>query len=339
MLELIKKYVSVPAVSGDEKALRDMILSDISDFAEVNVDNMGNIIAFKKGKNRAKVKLMIDAHLDEIGLIITGIDESGYLRFAKVGGIDNKVLFGRRVKIGDITGVVGGCPVHLLDADARKKVQKHDSLAIDIGAKDKADAEKYVKIGDTAVFETDCFDMGNKFAARALDDRLGCAVLVSLIRSELQYDMYFTFTVQEELGCRGAKVAAYTVSPQSAIVVEATTAADVHGVLEEDKVCKLGEGAAVSFMDNGTVYDKDYYNAALCLAQQNGIKAQPKSAVAGGNNASKIHLTKSGVRTLAVSLPCRYIHSAYCVADKNDITAVYDLVKLASEKIASGELD
>ena len=336
LIRLVERYVEIPAVSGAERPLREQILKDLSGCCDCRVDPLGNILAVKKGANAAKVSVLLDAHMDEVGLIVTGVTERGFVRFAKVGGIDDRVLFGRRVRIGDVTGVLGGTPVHLLDEKARKKVHKADDLLIDIGAKDRQDALQYIKPGDTAVFDTGFLRLGGQIAARALDDRVGCAVLVQLLRSEIPYDLQVSFTVQEEVGCRGAAAAAFTVAPQAAIAVEATTAADIHGVPEEQRVCSLGGGAVVSFMDGGTVYDRAYYQAALELAGQRGIAAQPKQAVAGGNNAGAIHKSRGGVRTLALSLPCRYIHSGLCVADQRDIQSLYDLTVAAAGQIASG---
>ena len=339
MIELLKKYCNIASPSGSEEKMREAIINDVKDFAdEYSVDNLGNLIVFKKGKKTPIKKVMLDAHMDEIGFMITGIDEDGYLRFGNLGGIDGKVLFGKRVKIGNLCGVIGGAPVHLLAADERKKVQKNDNLRIDIGAKDKADALSKVKIGDTAVFDTDFCDMGEKIAARGLDDKVGCAVMVKLIQSDLEYDTYFSFSVQEEIGCRGATVTSYSVAPDCAITVESTTAADLYGVPEDKTVCCLGKGAALSLMDNGTLYDKEVIHKVLKTAEESGISAQLKTAVAGGTNASVIHKSRSGVKTVNIALPCRYIHSAYCVAAKSDIESLYQLVKSTAEMQACGNL-
>lgn len=337
MLDLIKKYSQLPGPSGNEQAVRNAIIEDIKDYAsDIKTDALGNLIVFKKGKNPAKVKLMVDAHMDEVGFIITGITNDGYLRFETVGGIDSKVLLSRQVKIGDITGVIGGCAVHLLEKEQRSKVVKTNKMVIDIGAKSKQQALKYVNIGDTAVFDTDFKKLGGKIATKALDDRFGCAILTKLIQSDLKYDCYFTFTVQEEVGCRGAATAAYQLEPEVAITVEATTASDIASTPDDKKVCSQGSGAVISFMDNGTIYDKQLYIATFKVAKENNIKVQPKAAIAGSNNSSIIHKTKGGIRTLSVSLPCRYIHSGYCVADVNDIDEVFNIVKIMAEEIAGG---
>ncbi len=340
MFELLKKYSNTPSPSGAEEILRTEILKDIEGFVdEVSVDNLGNIIAFKKGKKTPAKKIMLDAHMDEVGFMVVNIDDNGYLKFNTLGGIDAKVIFGKRVKFeNDIYGVIGGAPVHLLDADSRKKVQKSDNLYIDIGAKSKQEAMQKVKIGDVAVFDTKFEDLGNKIAARGLDDKVGCAIMVDLIKSDLEYDTYFSFSVQEEIGCRGATVTSYSIAPDCAITVEATTAADLFGVPDDKTVCVLGAGAALSLMDNGTLYDKNLVHNVLALAKENGIAAQLKTAVAGGTNASAIHKSRNGVKTINIALPTRYIHSAYCVAHKDDITALRKLVEVTAQQLANGEI-
>ena len=335
MTELLKQLCLLDAVSGDEGAVREFVISQIKDCCEYSVDNLGNIIAFKKGKKTAQKKVLIDAHLDEVGLIITHIEKDGFLRFKTVGGIDTSALMLRRVLInGKTLGVIGSKAVHLCSSDERKKLPDTDSLYIDIGASSLEEAQSALRVGDCAVMCSDFTVCGDKVLSKALDDRVGCLVLIELLKQDADYDFYATFSVEEEVGLRGARVAAYTVNPDSAIVIDGTTAADIAGVPESKKVCRLGAGAVVSFMDTATSYDREYYAAAL----NSGIKAQSKCAVAGGNNAGSIHLSRSGVRTLAVSVPCRYIHSAGSVADMRDIDAVLNLVKYMTEKIAGGNL-
>lgn len=332
MLEALRELCALNSVSGDEGSVRNFIISKIDGKAEWHTDNLGNIIVFKKGKNRSKVKLLADAHMDEVGLIISSVTEDGFLKFHTVGGIDTSVLMFRRVKIGDIYGVISGRPIHLLAADERKKLPSADSLYIDIGAKSREEALKYVSLGDRAVICGDYRKMGDKIKSKAIDDRAGCAVLLALLTEDSEYDFYASFTVQEEVGLRGAKAAAFSVAPDAAIVLEATTAADIAGVDSAHRVCVLGKGPAVSFMDRATVYDRDYYNAALA----SGIKCQPKAAVAGGNNSGSVHLSRSGVRTLAISVPCRYIHSPSCVADRGDMENALSLARYMINGICGG---
>ena len=334
MLDILRELTALDGVSGEEDAVRDYIISKIEGYCEYKIDPLGSIIAFKKGKNRSAKRLMVDAHTDEVGLIITSVTADGFLGFSAVGGIDTAVLMFRRVRIGNVNGVITGKPIHLVSGEERKKLPKADSLYIDIGASSKEEALRLVRIGDRAVICGEYTQMGNKIKAKAIDDRAGCAILISLITNESDYDFYATFSVQEEVGLRGAKAAAFTVAPDSAIVLEATTAADIAGVEDSKRVCVLGEGPAVSFMDRSTVYDRAYYNAAL----KSGIKCQPKAAVAGGNNSGAVHLSRGGVRTLAISVPCRYIHSPSCVADKEDIENAARLAQYMINGICSGEI-
>lgn len=335
MKELLKELCMLDGASGDEAAVRDFVISQIKDFCEYKVDNLGNIIAFKKGKNESSKKVLIDAHLDEVGVIITHIENDGFLRFTTVGGIDTAALMFRRVLInGNLKGVIGGKPVHLCEGDERKKLPGVDSLYIDIGVSSKKEAEKLVSVGDCAIMCSEYVEVGNKVLSKALDDRVGCAVLIDILKQDAEYDFYASFSVQEEVGLRGARVAAYSVDPDAAIVIDGTTAADISGVSESKKVCRQGEGAVVSFMDGATSYDREYYNAAL----NSGIKSQSKCAVAGGNNAGAIHLSRGGVRVVALSVPCRYIHTSGSTCDIRDVIAVRDLTRYMINEIASGNL-
>lgn len=335
MFELLKRFCNTDAVSGQENAVRDIIISEIDGCCDWRVDNLGNIIAFKKGKKASAKKLMIDAHMDEVGLIITSITNEGFLKFKTVGGIDTAALMFRNVTInGKINGAISGKPIHLTSVDESKKLPSADSLYIDIGATTKEEAESFVKLGDRAVLNGEYFDNGDKIISKAIDDRIGCAILVNLLQNDSEYDFYASFSVQEEVGLRGAKTATFAINPDSAIVLEATTAADIASVPPQNQVCVLGYGPAVSFMDGATVYDRDYYNEAL----QSGIICQPKAAVAGGNNSGAVHLSREGVRTIALSVPCRYIHSSSSVAEKQDIENLTELTKYMLKGICSGKI-
>ena len=335
MNEILKTLCMIDGTSGDESAVREYVISQIKDFCEYIVDNLGNIIAFKKGKNASAKNVLVDAHLDEVGLIITHIDSDGFARFTTVGGIDTAALMFRRVLInGNVKGVIGGKPVHLCEGDERKKLPSADSLYIDLGVSSKDEAEKLISVGDCAVMCNDYTVVGDKILSKALDDRVGCAILIDLLKGESEYDFCASFSTQEEVGLRGAKVAAYSVNPDAAIVIDGTTAADISGVADNKKVCRQGEGAVVSFMDGATSYDREYYSAAL----NSGIKAQSKCAVAGGNNAGAVHLSRGGVRVVALSVPCRYIHTSGSTCDMRDVVAVRDLTKHMIENIAGGKL-
>jgi len=338
-LELLRRLCAARGISGSENEVRDLILEEIRPHVtSVRISPLGNIIAFKRGAKRPKIRLMLNAHMDEVGMIVTCIMDDGLLKFEPVGGIDRRVLCGKAVTVrGEICGVIGAKPIHLLDGDEKEKSVPVKDLYIDIGAKDKEEAEQYVAPGDIVCFDS-IFDTAHgMIKSRALDDRAGCAILVDMIQNELEYDMIFVFAVQEEIGLRGSKTAAYTVEPQAAIVVESTTAADVAGVDKENQVCQVGAGAVVSFMDRHTIYDREYYQMAFAAAKKAGAKCQAKQAVAGGNDAGAIHVSRGGVRTIAVSLPCRYLHSAVGMISQDDLKSAQKLIVELAGRIAGGE--
>ncbi len=324
MFELLKDLCNLNGTSGRETEIRERIIKEIDGFCDWRIDPLGNIIAFKKGKKTPAEKIMLDAHMDEVGFIATYINEQGLISFSAVGGINTECILSSRVVFENGTvGVIGNKPVHLLSADARKKLPEVDSLYIDIGAKDKADAEAHISLGDTAVFAPDFQENGDIITSKAIDDRAGCLVLIELIKQDSEYDFYATFTTQEEVGTRGAATAAYSVAPDYCLCLETTTASDIEGVDGGARVCLIGNGPVISFMDRGTLYDRSLFDLAKSL----GIKHQVKTAVAGGNNSAAIHKSRAGVKTLAISAPCRYLHSASCLASREDIKGVLELAK------------
>lgn len=337
MLNILKNLTAIKSPSGSEENLCEYILKEISPHAECRVDSMGNILALKKGETDKGNRIMVSAHMDEVGFMITGITDDGYLAFSTIGGILTSAFTGKRVTVNGRIGVIGIKPIHLTDKSEREKMPDSDNLYIDIGAKDKADAEKYVAVGDCGTFDTEFEYFGkDMIKSPALDDKVGVAIMIDIIKNyPLKADTYFTFVVQEEVGCRGAKTAAYTVDPDIALVLEATTSADIAQTDELNKVCKIGEGAVLSFMDYGTVYDKKLLCKITEIAKKNGIKHQLKTAVAGGNDSKSIHLSRGGVRTAAISLPCRYIHTASSVGSVSDICSMRSLVLSALNELYS----
>ncbi len=336
MLDLLKRLCETDGTSGDEGRIRDIIISEIDGFCEWKTDNLGNIIAFKKGERTPLKKLLIDAHMDEVGLIISSVTEDGFLKFKTVGGIDTAALLFRNVLInGKTNGVISGKPVHLLSKKEKEKLPEKESLYIDIGASSKEEALEKISLGDFAVIKSEFVMQGENIISKALDDRIGCAILVTLLKQKTEYDFYASFSVQEEIGLRGAKTAAFQVMPDSAIILEGTTAADIADVPKEKRVCILGKGAAVSFMDNSTLYYRPYYDIAL----KSGVLCQPKAFVSGGNNSGAIHLSGNGVKTITLSVPCRYIHSSSSVANTEDIKNAKALCEYMMDKILSGEAE
>lgn len=336
MIKTLKELCLLNGISGDESCVREYIIEKIRDKCDYSVDNLGNITAFRKGKKTPEKKLMIAAHMDEVGMIVTSVRSDGTLTFETVGGIDSAVIIGKRVKIGKngLSGVVGSKAIHKLSAEEREKSPKISDLYIDFGAADKAEAEKYVSAGECVYFDSEFMEFGNnRIKSKAIDDRAGCALMLRLIEEEPEYDTFFVFNVQEEIGLRGSTVSAFSLQPDIAIVLEATTAADIDGADGAAKVCAINDGPVVSFMDRSTMYDKELYKTAFETAKENGIKCQTKSMIAGGNDSGAIHISGKGVRTIAVSLPCRYLHSPSCVISKQDFDDAYRLVKLMMKRV------
>ncbi len=335
MLDLLKELCMTDGTSGDEGAVRDLIKSRIT-ADEITVDALGNMIVFKKGIKTPKNKVMLAAHMDEVGFMVTDITEDGFLRFGAVGGVDPRVVMGRAVRFKNGTlGIVGTKATHQQSAEERKKAPDFDDMLIDIGASSADEAAKCVSRGDNACFDTDFFSFGDGFIkGKAIDDRAGCQIMIDMINSELEYDTWFVFTVQEEVGTRGARAASFTVAPDIAIVLETTTACDISGSAGNKRVCELGKGCVVSYMDRGTIYDRELYKLAFELGEKQGIAVQTKTLVAGGNDSGAIHVSRGGVRTCALSVPCRYLHSPSCVIKQSDYEAVKSLAAAMAEACA-----
>ena len=332
-IEMLSKLCGT---SGSEQDVREYIRTQIPAECDVRADGIGNLIVFKKGAAVPKNKLMFCAHLDEVGFIVTDYTSEGGLKFAPVGGISPAVVFGRRVIFPNgMTGVIAAKALHQLSGDDKDKQPKISGLEIDIGAADKDEAKKHIMQGDCCCFMSGYEEFGNGFAVgKALDDRVGCAIMLELLNEELPYDVTFVFTVQEEIGTRGAACAAYTVKPDIAVILETTTACDIAGSEDEKRVCELGKGVVVSFMDRSTIYDRELYKLARTACDEAGIKNQTKTLIAGGNDSGAIHKAIGGIRTAALSVPTRYLHSPACVMKKEDIDATLAAARLVLTKFA-----
>ncbi len=336
-LKLLKKLCLTNGASGDEKDVRKAIIELLPDDCSYTVDPLGNLIVEKQGGEQPKNKVALFAHMDEVGFIVSYINDEGFVYVSPVGGIKASAAFSKKITINGLVGVSGGKAIHQCDGDEAKKIPAITDIAFDFGFENKEDAEKHITLGDYGYFKSDFIEFGDGFIkSKALDDRMGCVTLLELLQKKSKTNYTAVFTVQEELGTRGAITAAYTVAPDYAIVVESTTASDIPDTPNHKKVCKLGEGAVVSFMDRGTIYNKDLYKRAFQLAKANNIPCQTKTVVAGGNDASAIHKSAGGVKTIAVSLPCRYIHSPSSVCKASDIDSVEKLVALLLEDFANG---
>lgn len=335
-LEILKKLTSLDGVSGDEGAVRDYIISLVKDHVDdYYVDNMGNLITYKKGSGNGP-KIMLDAHMDEVGLMISKINSDGLLKFQTIGGIESRVLVGKRVRVGEkgIPGVIGLKPIHLQNKNERSGTVDKKNLTIDIGAKDKEQAEGKVEIGDRVAFAYNPVEFGdNKLMAKALDDRVGCAVLIELLKHDYECDIYGCFTVQEEVGLKGAKTASFQVNPDIAIVLEGTTCYDVPDTKEHNMSTVCGKGPALTIMDRSVIADRELVDHIVKVAQENGIPYQFKKTISGGTNAGRIQVNGAGVKVAVIAVPCRYIHTPVSVMDISDFENMLKLAKKVLESI------
>ena len=334
---LLKTLTQIDAVSGNETAISCFLVSKLSTLCtSYSKDTMGNLVFYKKGKNPSGKKIGVFAHMDEVGLIVNNITDDGYIKFSQVGGLDDRILLAQKVTIGEnkIKGVIGIKAVHLQSKDERKKVIKTEDMYIDIGAKSKEDALKYVQKGDYIAFDSQYENLyGNLIKSKAIDDRAGCAIIAELMEKEYNEDMYFCFTVQEETGLRGARVLSRKINPDIAFILESTTASDTAFSPEHLYATSLGKGPVISLMDRASYSDKELNAFIADIADKNGIKYQYKLTSNGGNDAGAIQSSASGCRVCSISLPTRYIHSPICVADTSDFDAMKQLVYEVLSKI------
>lgn len=335
---LLKKLSEAFGPSGCEQEVRTILQEELKDYiSEWQRDALGNLIACKPAATGPRV--MVAAHMDEVGLMISSVDSAGLLHFHKVGGIDDRVLVSKPVLVGKerVRGVIGAKAIHLQRPEERTQVIPHRSLFIDIGAKSKEEALEKVKIGDYVIFATQYGELGAGMAkGKAFDDRAGCAILAELLKEDYSFPLYGAFTVQEEVGLRGAGVAAYAIEPDLAIVLEGTTCNDVSGIEEHEYSTVVGGGPAITFMDTSAVGNKAMIQELVRLAEANGIPYQFKGTVTGGNDAGRINISRAGVPVVAVSIPCRYIHSPVSLLSLADVEHSKALVKLFLRSIEGG---
>lgn len=331
MLNLLSELCCLNGVSGNEGEVRDFLQKRAGQYAdEVRTDRLGNLIVFKKGKKSTGQKLMLCAHMDEVGLIVTRAAKDGFFKFDFVGGVDRRIAIGKSVVLGNdkIPGVIGCKAIHLVSKDERKKIPKTESFYLDTGGVD-------VPLGTYGAFVGAPEKLGQDlFKAKAIDDRIGCAVMLKLLEEELPLDVTFAFTVQEEVGTRGAFGVAFAVTPEIALVLETTTAADLPGVDAHCRVCAPGKGPVISYMDGGTIYDRALFGRLRRLAEERHIPWQTKEYIAGGNDSRAIQRTKAGVRVAAISAAVRYLHAPASVGSRTDFAHMLALTRLFLEDIA-----
>ena len=311
-MQKIKELTELNGVSGNEDLVREYIKTTISPYVdEIFTDALGNLIAFKKGKS-SNIDIMLSAHMDEVGFIVTGYTDTGLIKFANVGGIDERILPGKTVLLGDdkIPGVISAKAIHLQEREEFLSNWKQRNLYIDIGTEKKDETESLVELGEYISFNSNFQELGEECVkAKALDDRLGCAILMEALKGTYEFNLYACFTVQEEIGLRGAEVAAYRIKPDLALVIEGTTCSDVPETEKHQHSTRLGKGAVLTIIDGSSYADKDLVNYIYKLAKDKNIPVQFKETATGGNDAGKIQRTGIGVKVAIISVPCRYIHS------------------------------
>ena len=329
MNELLKNLTEAVGVSGAENEVRILIRDLIVDLVDRwHVDAMGNLIALKKGTGASNLKVVVDAHMDEVGLIVTGFDGNGTLKFDTIGGFDDRSLLGKVVQVGPhkLTGVIGAAPVHVLSAKQRNTIMKREAMRIDIGAKSKEAASGKVKIGERAAFVTEYEELGKTAIGKSFDNRAGCAALIELLRKRpYPFDLYATFTVQEEVGLRGATVVAYDIKPDVALVLECTPAYDLPNKNDVSPNVALGKGPSIYVMDSGTIQDPKLVAHITSTAASNNISYQIRQPGGGGTNTSAIQKTGGGVSAATIAVPGRYAHTPSMMISLEDYENVIEL--------------
>lgn len=325
MLQRLEELTNLYGVSGNEGSVRKYIKEKAKAHAdEMWTDNLGNLFVHKKGNGK---KIVACAHMDEVGMIVRGIRDDGLIVY-QCPDVDPRTVVSKRVVIGpdNVKGVIGAKAIHLQTDEEFESALPHEKLYIDIGAKDKADAQKHVKKGDFICFDTKFERFGSGcIKAKALDDRAGCAVLLEMLAQNYDCDFYAVFTVQEERGLRGSKVVSYALDADLALVIEATVANDMPDSLSHQTVTNVGLGAAISVMDGATIVLPKMVNALIDTAKKHNIQYQMRKGAKGGTDAGSIHKAGKGMIVGGISVPCRYIHSPISVCSEEDIKNVFKL--------------
>ena len=331
-VELLKNICEVPGAPGFEDKIRAFVIKEIKSLVdEVSVDNMGNVIAFKKGVNSQKV--MVAAHMDEIGFIVTHIDDNGFLKFHTLGGFDPKTLTAQRVIIHgkkDLIGVMGAKPIHVMSAAERNKAPQINDYFIDLGM-NKKEVEKYIGVGDPITRERGLIEMGDCVNCKSLDNRVSVFILIETLKAlkekKLPFDLYAAFTVQEEVGIRGAQVATLSIQPDYAFCLDTTIAFDVPGAQAHEKITSLGKGAGIKIMDSRTICDSRMVKFMKQVAKRNKVKWQPEILTGGGTDTMALQqMTAGGSIAGAISIPTRHIHQVIEMCNKEDVNAAVDLL-------------
>ncbi|MFD1676332.1 M42 family metallopeptidase [Alicyclobacillus fodiniaquatilis] len=340
---LLKKLSEAMGPSGFEDEIRDVIRQELSTFTDATrTDVLGNVIVEKPSSTKGP-RVMLDAHMDEVGLMIVqiceGRQDGGLLKFRPLGGIDPRVLISKPLYIGKerIPGVIGAKPIHLQEAAERGKPLKMEQLYIDIGAKDAADARQVVRPGDVAIFATKYGEMGDHAVkGKSFDDRVGCALLVEALKDDYAMPVIGAFTVQEEIGLRGAQTAAYGIEPDIAIALEGTVCFDVIGAASHGQSTVMGNGPALTIQDGQTIADRRFLDFMIEVAKKHDIPYQLRRVKGGSNDYGAIHKVRAGVTGGAISVPVRYIHAPAQIVSLDDYEQSLRLLKAVLREIEQG---
>ena len=333
-IQLLATISEMAGAPGFENRIRNFIKEKVTPYVdEVSIDAMGNLIALKKGKDSSK-RAMVAAHLDEIGFIVTGVDDNGFVRFHVLGGFDPKTLTAQRVIVHgkkDLVGVMGSKPIHVMTPEERGKSLKTTDFFIDMGMS-KEEVEKVIEIGDPITRQRELIEMGDCVNGKSLDNRVSVFILLETLRElkdkEVPYDVYGVFTVQEEIGIRGATVAGHHVEPHFSFGLDTTIAFDVPGSHKKEKITKIGKGTAIKIMDGSTVCDTRMVRYMKQTADSNKIKWQPEILTAGGTDTAGMQrMAKYGTIAGAISIPTRHIHQVIEMCNKEDVRLSIDLLK------------
>ncbi len=336
----LKTLSNVIATSGDETPIRRTLRPLLEGHVDtLRVDAMGNLITLKHGTGEDNFRVLVTAHMDEVGFMVTGHTDAGTLRISPIGGVDPRLLPGLEVRVGEdaLPGVIGIEPIHLSEGDSVTPTKK---LHVDIGAQSKDDAEKRAPVGTRLTFATEAAELGRLIAGKAFDDRAGCTALLALLQGErLPFDLYGVFTVQEEVGLRGARVAGYTVNPHAAIALEGTIADDLPKEADASPTSELGKGPVITVMDRSFVAHPRLLRLVLQTADELDIPYQIKQPGIGGTDSGTIHFARGGVPSVTVAIPCRYIHGPVALLDPKDLEQTVTLVRAVLERLTPATLE
>ncbi len=343
-MELLKRLTEAAGIAGREERIRSIVIDELRDYTdEITVDAMGNVIALKRGTGENRKKVMISGHMDEIGFLVSYIDDKGFLRLNPVGGFDPKTLVAQRVKVHgreELDGVLMPAikPIHLMTPEEAKKTLAVSDFFVDLG-RSKEEVEKLVRIGDFITLHRDFLEIGDNFSAKALDDRAGVYIMIEAIKrlKDHEVDIYAVGSVQEEQGLRDATTGAYGVQPDIGVALDVTIAGDIPGGSPHGQVTALGKGAAIKIMDSASISNYKLVDFMRDLAEEHGITYQMEILPRGGTDAGAMERSRTGCPVITLSLPTRYVHSNVETANKNDLEWTIDLLTKFLENAHKGD--